>query len=71
MPAPVSAAWAAGFKSESAGAIAGIYRDSIERNSNLLLNLSPDKTGRLPEEAVTTMREVALRIRTASNKGTV
>jgi alpha-L-fucosidase len=71
MPPMHSWFWREGFKSESAGAIAGIYRDSIERNSNLLLNLSPDKTGRLPEEAVTTMREVALRIRTASNKGTV
>jgi hypothetical protein len=35
----------------------------MQRRSNLSLNLSPDKTGRLPDEAVLTMRAVAKLIR--------
>jgi hypothetical protein len=32
--------------------VADAYRDCRKRRANLLLNLSPDKTGRLPDEAV-------------------
>ena len=67
MPPMHSWFWREGFRTQNAEVIAGIYRDCMRRNSNLLLNLSPDKTGRLPEEAVETMREVARRIRAASS----
>ena len=43
--------------------IAQMYRDCMQRNSNLLLNLSPDKRGLLPDEAVNTLTEVTQRIR--------
>jgi len=51
--------WREGFKTQSAEVLAGVYRDCMRRHSNLLLNLSSDKSGRLPDEAVQTMREVA------------
>jgi hypothetical protein len=34
----------------------------MDCNANLLLNLAPDNTGRLPEEAVATMDQVAEKI---------
>ena len=51
--------WHAGYKTQKAAIIARVYRDCMEGNANLLLNLAPDNTGRLPEEAVATMHEVA------------
>jgi alpha-L-fucosidase len=51
--------WRPGFTTQSAEKIASEYNDCRKRNSNLLLNLSPDTTGRLPEEAVTTLQEAA------------
>ncbi|MBV9182822.1 MAG: alpha-L-fucosidase, partial [Acidobacteria bacterium] len=48
MPPMHSWFWREDFKTQSAETIAGVYRDCIQRKSNLLLNLSPDKTGRLP-----------------------
>jgi alpha-L-fucosidase len=55
--------WHQGFKTQSPDVIAKAYRDCMARKANLLLNLGPDKTGRLPDDVVATMREVAKRIR--------
>ena len=63
MPPMHSWFWREGFETQGADAIVGVYRDCMRRNANLLLNLSPDKTGRLPDEAVRTMRQVANQIR--------
>jgi alpha-L-fucosidase len=63
MPPMHSWFWREGFSTQSADEIASVYRDCRKRNSNLLLNLSPDKTGRIPDEAVKTMRQVAKLIR--------
>jgi alpha-L-fucosidase len=59
MPPMNSWFWRPGFKIQSADKIASYYSDCRKRNSNLLLNLSPDTTGRLPEEAVETLRAAA------------
>jgi alpha-L-fucosidase len=64
MPPMHSWFWREGFVTQSAEVIAGVYRDCKKRNCNLLLNLSPDKTGRLPDDSVQTMRAVAKLIRT-------
>jgi alpha-L-fucosidase len=63
MPPMHSWFWREAFVTQSAEVIAGVYRDCKKRNSNLLLNLSPDKTGRIPEEAAKTMSAVARLIR--------
>jgi alpha-L-fucosidase len=55
--------WCEGFATQSADAIAAAYKDCKDNGANLLLNLSPDSTGRLPTEAVRTIREVARTIR--------
>jgi alpha-L-fucosidase len=52
-----------GFVTQSPETIAGMYRNCVARKSNLLLNLSPDTTGRLPEQTVETMQRVAKLIR--------
>ncbi|MBV9301265.1 MAG: alpha-L-fucosidase [Acidobacteriaceae bacterium] len=59
MPGMHSWFWREGFKTQSPEAIAGFYRACTTRNSNLLLNLSPDKTGRLPDEQVETLHAAA------------
>lgn len=59
MPPMHSWFWRPGFKTESAGTIAAAYEDCRKRNANLLLNLSPDTSGQLPEEAVQTLHEAA------------
>jgi hypothetical protein len=51
--------WHEGFKTQNAGIIAESYRICMKANANLLLNLSPDNTGRLGEEAVQTLRQAA------------
>jgi alpha-L-fucosidase len=51
--------WRPGFITQSAETIASYYTDCRQRNANLLLNLSPDTTGRLPEDAVKTLHETA------------
>jgi alpha-L-fucosidase len=51
--------WRPGFTTESAATIAAAYEDCRKHNSNLLLNLSPDTSGQLPEEAVQTLHEAA------------
>jgi alpha-L-fucosidase len=48
---------------QPAAVIAQDYRECMDRNANLLLNLSPDTTGQLPEESVETLRQVAGMIR--------
>jgi alpha-L-fucosidase len=35
----------------------------MSHHANLLLNFAPDRTGRLPDEAAETMRQVAEQIR--------
>ena len=51
--------WRPGFTTQSAEKIASEYNDCRQRHSNLLLNLSPDTSGRLPDEAVNTLHEAA------------
>jgi len=55
--------WHPWYKTQKAGAIAQTYRDCMSSNANLLLNLAPDNTGRLPDDEVATMRRVAELIR--------
>ena len=59
MPPMHSWFWRPGFTTQSAETIASYYSDCRARNSNLLLNLSPDTSGRLPEEAVNTLQQAA------------
>lgn len=51
--------WHEGFKTQNAGIIAESYRICMKANANLLLNLSPDNTGRLGDESVQTLRQAA------------
>jgi alpha-L-fucosidase len=55
--------WNPAYKTQSAAVIASAYRTCMARRVNLVLNLAPDRTGRLPEETVVTMRQVAEQIR--------
>jgi alpha-L-fucosidase len=59
MPPMNSWFWRPGFTTQSAEKIASEYNDCRRRRSNLLLNLSPDTSGRLPEEAVNKLHEAA------------
>lgn len=51
--------WHPWFKTQPAEVIAKSYQICMSCNSNLLLNFTPDHTGRLPEEQVATLRRVA------------
>jgi alpha-L-fucosidase len=55
--------WHPWYKTQSPEAIAEAYHDCMKGNANLLLNLAPDNTGRLPEDEVATFRRVAELIR--------
>jgi len=55
--------WHPWYKTQPAEVIAKSYKICMESNANLLLNLTPDNTGRLPEEQVSTMQKVADMIR--------
>src|SRR5581483_2191725 len=44
--------WHPWYKPQSAEALASAYRECMHRNANLLMNLAPDNTGRLPEDQV-------------------
>lgn len=66
MPPMHSWFWRPGFTTQSAEIIASHYHDCRSRNANLLLNLSPDTTGRLPEEAVETLQQAARLIKRKS-----
>jgi alpha-L-fucosidase len=59
MPTMHSWFWREDYKTQSAQVIANAYHACMTRNANLLLNLGPDKTGRIPDEAVETMHSVA------------
>jgi alpha-L-fucosidase len=59
MPPMHSWFWREGFKTQDPQVIADAYHACRKRNSNLLLNLSPDTTGRLPDETVRAMQQVA------------
>jgi alpha-L-fucosidase len=66
MPPMNSWFWRPGFTIQSADKIAAEYTDCRKRNSNLLLNLSPDTSGRLPEEDVHIVHEAARRMKRKS-----
>jgi alpha-L-fucosidase len=55
--------WRPGFEMQPAEVIAEAYRECMDRNANLMLNLSPDTTGQLPEQSVATLQQVAGMIR--------
>ena len=59
MPPMNSWFWRPGFTTQSAEKIASEYNDCRQRTSNLLLNLSPDTRGRLPDEMVQTLQAAA------------
>jgi alpha-L-fucosidase len=59
MPPMHSWFWRPGFTTQSAETIADAYTQCRNHNSNLLLNLSPDTRGQLPDEAVQTLQEAA------------
>ena len=59
MPPMHSWFWRPGFTTQTADKIASYYSDCRSRHANLLLNLSPDTSGRLPEQAVQTLHEAA------------
>ncbi len=67
MPRMHSWFWRKDYKTQSADVIAAAYRDCMARNANLLLNLAPDNTGRLPDEAGATMAQVAKQIRSTNS----
>ena len=62
MPPMHSWFWRPGFQTIDARAIADAFQACKQRRSNLLLNLSPDTSGQLPEEAVKTLRQARKRI---------
>lgn len=51
--------WAANKKPRPVAQLVDIYYASIGRNSNLILNLSPDRRGLLPDDQVTALAQVA------------
>lgn len=59
MPPMHSWFWREGFKTQDPAVIADDYRRCKAGKANLLLNLSPDTSGRIPEEAVQAMRQAA------------
>jgi alpha-L-fucosidase len=50
--------WREGYQTQSAEILAGAYKACLKGNANLLLNLAPDNTGRIPDETVRTLRQV-------------
>jgi alpha-L-fucosidase len=63
MPPMHSWFWREGFKTQDPQVIADAYLACKKARSNLLLNLSPDTSGRIPDEAVQTLEQVAKLIR--------
>lgn len=51
--------WHPWYKPQAPEVIAEAYRDCMRGNANLLLNLAPDNTGRLPQDQVDTFKRVA------------
>lgn len=58
MPPMHSWFWRPGFQMQDPQVIADAYRACRQRNSNLLLNLSPETSGRLPDEVVKSLQQV-------------
>ncbi|HTS69965.1 MAG TPA: alpha-L-fucosidase [Terriglobia bacterium] len=55
--------WHPWYKTQDAAVLVDAYRACMTRGANLVLNLAPDNTGRLTDEAVQTLQEVAEKIR--------
>jgi len=55
--------WHPWYKPQPASVLANAYRECMNRNANLLMNLAPDNTGRIPGDQVETMHKVAELIR--------
>jgi alpha-L-fucosidase len=55
--------WHPWYKPQSAAVLANAYRECMNRNANLLMNLAPDNTGRIPDDQVETMHKMAELIR--------
>ncbi len=51
--------WHPWYKMQSPEVLAHAYHDCMGANANLLMNLAPDQTGRLPEDQVATLRRMA------------
>jgi alpha-L-fucosidase len=51
--------WHPWYKPQNPEVLAHAYRDCMGANANLLLNLAPDNTGRLPADQVTAMYRMA------------
>ena len=63
MPPMHSWFWREGFKTQDPQTIAEAYFACKKGRANLLLNLSPDSSGRIPDEAAHTLKQVAKLIR--------
>jgi alpha-L-fucosidase len=63
MPPMHSWFWREGFQTQDPQVIADAYRACLKRKANLLLNLSPDTSGRIGDEAVRAMGKVSELIR--------
>jgi alpha-L-fucosidase len=63
MPPMHSWFWREGFKMQDPQVIADAYLACKKSRANLLLNLSPDTSGRLPDDAVQTLQQVTKLIR--------
>lgn len=59
--------WHPWYKPQSPEVIAEAYRLCMKGNANMLLNMAPDNTGRLPENQVETFHRVAELIRSPGN----
>ena len=55
--------WRSWYKPQPPQAIAESYRFCMRNNANLLLNMAPDNTGRIPQDQVETFQRVAELIR--------
>jgi alpha-L-fucosidase len=62
MPPMHSWFWRAGFMMQPVETIVDAYSACRKRHANLLLNLSPDTRGKLPDDMVETLQEVSRRI---------
>ena len=63
MPPMHSWFWREGFKTQDPQTIAEAYFACKKGRANLLLNLSPHSSGRIPDEAAHTLKQVAKLIR--------
>lgn len=61
--------WHPWYKPQSPKVIAEAYQLCMKGNANMLLNMAPDNTGRLPENQVETFKRVAELIHSSRNCG--